>query len=136
MKLKKYEEKSLTYIGIFLLIIFVVLIIVFSFQKNIKIYKKITASVIKENLVEVLVTDNELKTIYSNKYLIINRKKQIIKVEQINKNILKRKNKNYHNVILKVKLNSNLKSNDIVTLLLFNKKENVFWMIKTVWKGV
>ncbi len=136
MKLAKYESKVLVFAMTFILALMFVLITMFSFNDHIRIYKVINASVIKDNLVEALVTDKELKTIYHNKYLFVDKKKRLIKIERIDRNILKRESKNYHNVLLKVNLNSKVKTNDLVALLFFDKKVDVISMIKIVWKGV
>ena len=110
--------------------------IIFSLKKNIKTYGIINSNVVKDDLVEAIVTDKELKTVYNNKYLYLDRRKYLIKIEKINRSVLIRKNKKYHNILLRVKLNNQEKVNDIKTLVLFQKKVNVFDMIKIIWKGV
>ena len=123
------------YTVVFILIILILVLLIFSFSKNIREYKVINSSVVKDDLVEVLVTDKELKMIYDNNYLFLNRRKKLIKIEEVNKSILVRKNKKYHNVLLKLKLNNDVKVNDIKSLVLFNRKVNIFEMIKIIWKG-
>ena len=136
MKIKNYEKLTYIYTVIFILFILMTILIFYSFNNNIKTYNTINSNVIKDDLVEVLVTDKELKTIYSNKYLYLNRKRRKIKIEEVNRKVLVRKHKNYHNVLLKIKLGSNAKVNDIKTLTLFNKRINIFEMIRIIWKGV
>ncbi|MBQ2640316.1 MAG: hypothetical protein IJF92_06135 [Bacilli bacterium] len=136
MKTKNYESRSFLYASIFILGILIFFLILFSMRKSIRTYKVINSIVVKSNLVELLVTDKDLKTIYNNKYLYINKKKTIISLENINKKVLKRNSHYYHSVLLKVKLNSKVKENDTIKLLFFNGKITVFKMIKVIWKGV
>jgi len=135
LKNKNYEKLTYIYTVVFILMILIIVLIIFSLKENIRTYDVISSSVIKDDLVEAVVTDKQLKTIYKNKYLYLNRKKQVIKIEKINKNILVRKNKNYHNILLKIKLNKKAKVNDIKPLILFNRKVNIFEMIRIIWKG-
>ena len=135
MKSKRYESMTFIYTVIFILIIIVFLLLIFSLNKNIKTYKVINSSVFKDNVVEAIVTDKQLKMIYNNKYLFLNRKKVLIRIIEINKSVLVRKNNEYHRVLLKVKLKKNCKVNDIKSLVLFNRKVNIFEMIKIIWKG-
>lgn len=136
MRIKKYESKTLIYTVTFIILLVIIGLLVISSKKLVLTYKIINASVIKDDLVETLVTDTELKTIYNNKYMYLNSNKVKIKIEEINKKVLKRKNEIYHSVILKVNLNKDVKTNDIETLVLFDKKINVLEMIQNTWKGV
>ena len=135
MKSKKYESMTLIRTVIFILFLIVLILVIFSLNKNIRTYKVINSTVFKDDIVEVLVNDRELKMIYDNKYLFLNRKKVLIDIVEINKSVLVRKNKNYHNALLRVKLNKNSKVNDVKSLVLFNRKVNVFEMIRIIWKG-
>ena len=136
MKTKSYESKSFLYTGIFILSLLLSILVLVSMKRSIITYKVINSIVVKNNLIEVIVTDSELKTIYNNKYLYINKEKKKIKLEKINKRVIKRNNNYYHSVLINTKLNSKVKENDTIKLLFFNGKITVLKMIKVIWKGV
>ena len=136
MKIKNYESISFLYTVIFVISIVFFILLFFSTRKNIRTYKVIMSTVMKNDIVEVLVTDKELKTIYNNKYLFIDKRKKKIKIEKIDKKVLKRSNKYYHSVIFKVELNKRVKENDTKKLLFFDEKVTFFDMMKVIWKGV
>ena len=135
MKIKSYESKSFLYTIIFVIGVFLCVLMFFSMKKNIRTYKVINSIVVKNNLVEAIVDEKDLRIIYKNKYLYINKKKILIQLVEINKKILKRNNKYYHSVLLNIKSESSVKENDTKKLLFFNDKITVFEMIKIIWKG-
>lgn len=135
MNLKKYETKTLIFSVTICLFIIVLLFMVRCQKRQIKTYIKLDGNIISSNLVSVMVTSSELKMIYKNKYLLIDQNKKLIKIRKIEKNILKREKTYYHQVFLDVSLNSKLKEGDFIDILLFDKKINVFSMIKIIWKG-
>lgn len=133
MKLKNYEKTFLiNFLSILIIIVFIVSLLLFKI-KFIRTYSSISSTVVKNNLIYFLVDDKQLSYLHNNKYFIANGKKYLINIEQINKNVLKRNEKNYHSVLLKVNLNKKYKENDFIKILLFNKKIDVYSMIKTVW---
>lgn len=136
MKVSNYESRSFLYTVLFVVSIVLLFITIFSIKKNIRTYEVINSTVVKDNLVNVLVTNQQLKTIYNNKYLYIGKKKIKNKIVEVNKKVLKRSNKYYHSVLLKVKLNSKDKVNDTKKILFFDGKITTFDMMKVIWKGV
>lgn len=133
MKLKNYEKTFLiNFLSILIIIVFSVSLLLFKI-KFIRTYSSISSTVVKNNLIYFLADNKQLSYLHNNKYFIANGKKYLINIEQINKNVLKRNEKNYHSVLLKVNLNKKYKENDFIKILLFNKKIDVYSMIKTVW---
>lgn len=133
MKLKNYEKTFLiNFLSILIIIVFIVSLLLFKI-KFIRTYSSISSTVVKNNLIYFLADDKQLSYLHNNKYFIANGKKYLINIEQINKNVIKRNEKNYHSVLLKVNLNKKYKENDFIKILLFNKKIDVYSMIKTVW---
>lgn len=134
MKLKNYEKTFLiNFLSILIIIVFIVSLLLFKI-KFIRTYSSISSTVVKNNLIYFLADDKQLSYLHNNKYFIANGKKYLINIEQINKNVLKRNEKSYHSVLLKVNLNKKYKENDFLKILLFNKKIDVYSMIKTVWR--
>lgn len=134
MRPKNYEKTFLiNFVSILIIIVFIISLFLFKI-KFIRIYSPISSTVVKNNLIYFLADDKQLSYLHNNKYFIANGKKYLINIEQINKNVLKRNEKNYHSVLLKVNLNKKYKENDFIKILLFNKKIDAYSMIKTVWR--
>lgn len=136
MKKKRYEETFIIFFFIFIIFINLIILFSYSFNKKIITYELINASYVKDDLIQILVTDKQLKNIYKNKYLFINNRKRKIRIEKVDKYILKRYKKSYHSVLLNVELDKKYKNNDLIELFFFKEKINVYSMIKVVWKGV
>lgn len=134
MKIRKYEKTFFIYFLTLVIILCFFIILFFCKFNCIKTYNHVSSTVIKNNLVYCLMSSKELKNVYRNKYLIIDNKKQLIKIENVDKDILKRNSKYYHGITFKVKLSKKYKENDVVEILLFDKKINIFSMIKMVWR--
>lgn len=93
-------------------------------------YYKIDGTYIKENHIRLIVTDKILKDIEKNNYVYIKSKKEKIKIITITKNIYKSKRKNYHEVLLKVKI----ENKEDIELSILEEKKELITMFKDCWK--
>lgn len=134
--MEKIYEK--TYFTIVVSIIFLCIIALFMkelLSNKIFLYEKYQSTVVKDNLVMLLVSKEELKTIYKNKYLYLENKKIKFKVRKIEENILSRNKVNYHALYLEIKLKKNSKENDVVSFSVIEDKISFIDIIKNNWKG-
>ncbi len=133
MKLK-YKSSQLIISSIILLLMMEIYLISYCITNNIKIYKQINGVVIADNIVQLLVDSNELKILYSNKCIYINNKKYKKEELNITRNVLKRKDKYYHYISLKINIGKKYKVNDIIPITIYDKKEKIISIFKTLWK--
>ena len=134
VKLRNYEKRSFILILILILLIFIFLFCcLFMFYKIPK-YCLINGVVFKDNVVEVMVVDEELKLFYKNKYIYINNKKYSYDISNIVLDVLTQDGKKYNLIYIDCDL-KNEKENDIVKITI--KKENIklFKIFETIWES-
>ena len=102
MKRKNYENFSKIGGIIFLLFLISMIFFLWIYQKKIPVFQIYTGLVLKENRVRFFVDDKTLQKFMSTNYLYYEDKKEIYKVEEIVKDIIKRK-KNYHEITISFK---------------------------------
>ena len=118
---------------ILLIVIFIILLINL-FKHRYRTYKNINSIVVTENYLELIINSNDLKLLNSSNYLYIDNKKKKREIISIEKDVLKRDNITYHDVIIRVKFPNKYKDNDYVKLTIYNKKEKLFSIFKSCWK--
>lgn len=134
MKLRNYEKRC----GIlFLIIIFFITIcglVIYTFFFKVNSYYLIRGVVFKDDLLEVMVSDKELKMLYKNGYVYIKDKEYNYNISDIILNALERDENNYNIVYIECKLD-NEKENDIVDLVFLDERVYLFKMFELIWKG-
>ncbi len=126
----KYEEFLL--ISLFIIVVFFLeLVLVFYlFKIRINTYKVYDGVVLKDNLVQVLIKENDLKLFNGNKYLFYNNKKVSYSIEKVERNIID----NYHYVIINCNSYKKL-TNEVFKFSLFDKKISLNNIFKIIWEG-
>lgn len=134
VKLRNYEKRSFILILILILLIFVILFCCLLLVYKIPKYYLINGVVFKDNVVEVIVTDEELKLFYKNKYIYINNKKYSYDISNVILDVLIQDRKKYNLIYINCELR-NEKENDIVEMTI--KKENIklFRIFETIWES-
>ena len=90
----------------------------------------------KNNIGMFIVNNEDMKIFYKNKYLYFNGKKNIYSIEKITKDIIKKDNKKYNEVLLKFKFSKKkYKDNDVIDISIRSEKEPIIDMFKLIWKG-
>ena len=120
----KYKDYSLVNINIIAFIICMFIITSFSLLCKINIYSNYKLIYINNNVYEVIVNSKELNNFYNNSSLYLKNKKYNYKIDRVNKNILVKNNKKYHELYIKFKYDK-YKSNDIVDIALIDKRKRV-----------
>ena len=135
MKIKKYEKFSFVlFIYLFTFILEFIYVIVLFENKEYK-YEKITAMVVKNNLAIIVISPQNKKLLYKNKYLFINNKKKKYEiVEERNNTIRQGKNK-YYEVLIKFKFDKNYKSSDIMSISIKKEKYRMIEIFSLIWDG-
>lgn len=131
---KNYEKNQLIITMSFLLIVIFIIILINLFKHRYRTYKNINSIVVTENYLELIINSNDLKLLNSSNYLYIDNKKKKREIISIEKDVLKRNNVTYHDVIIRVKFPNKYKDNDYVKLTIYDKKEKLFSIFKSCWK--
>lgn len=135
MKLKNYEKNSLIIaIGVFTLILEIIFFTVL-INKKIYSYNKMSGIIMKNNIVIVVLDKEELFNLHKNVYVYHNNKRIKFKIEKNNGAIISKGNNKYYEVLIKLKLPKNYKSNDLVELTIKNKKIISIKIFKLIWDG-
>lgn len=131
---KNYEKNQLIITMSFLLIVIFIILLINLFKHRYRTYKNINSIVVTENYLELIINSNDLKLLNSSNYLYIDNKKKKREIISIEKDVLKRNNITYHDVIIRVKFPNKYKDNDYVKLTIYDKKEKLFSIFKSCWK--
>ena len=134
MKIKNYEKKELVLL-FSIIIIFIESILVFVlFNVKENKYIKIKGLVIKDNLVVVVIDKRERKIIYSNKILYLEDSKKKYKIREDRGVLIKKDKSNYYELVLEVSF-KNKKTNDVLELVIKEKKFRLIEIFKLIWEG-
>ncbi len=131
---KNYERNQLIITIIFIFIIITIILLINLFKFRYRTYKNINSIVVTDNYLEAIVNNNDLKLLNSSNYLYIDNKKIKRRIISIEKNVLTKNNKSYHDVIIRVKFPHKYKDNDYIKLTLYDKKEKLINIFKSCWK--
>ncbi len=131
---KNYEKNQLIITMTFLFIVIFIILLINLFKHRYRTYKNINSIVVTENYLELIINSNDLKLLNSSNYLYIDNKKKKREIISIEKDVLKRNNITYHDVIIRVKFPNKYKDNDYVKLTIYDKKEKLFSIFKSCWK--
>lgn len=132
MKLRNYEKKSIVVFFITILLFGILGLAIFTCFYKIPTYRVITGVVFKDDLIEVMVTDSELKQMYKNSMFYIDDKKYNYSIEEVILKALVKDHENY-NVVYIGCLIDDRKENDVVELVFRNEKVKLFKMFEVIW---
>jgi len=129
-----YEKNQLIISIIVIFLIIEIYIVFLSVTTKINTYIEITGVMVSDEIVQILVDDKQLKTILISNYIYIENHKKKKEVQNITKHVLKRNKKSYHYIKLKLNINKKYKTNDPISITIYNKKEKIISIFKTCWK--
>ncbi len=136
MKYKDYEKFGLVRFFLVLFIIFFLGLLVFLVTgTSVKKYSLASGVVTSSSQVMIVVDSKVLSWLYRNRFVMIEGNKKEFSIDRVNKNILKQKQKNYHQVFLKINLSKEYQMNDAIEIS-FSPKDISFWTIfLKAWEG-
>ena len=134
MKTRNYENKFELYIFIILFLITFLSFIVFLFLNKHFVYKNFTGIVSNKEVI-FMVKSSDTKYFYHNANLFHDSKKKKFTIKKVYKNILKKNNVNYYQIIINFKFSNKYKDNDALNISLKQKKERYIDIFKIIWKG-
>lgn len=136
MKSKKYELfGSVELLAVVLFVLFFTFVIVCFTYPFVKTYKSISCVFIGDGSVSLIVSSKELSWFYKNYSVLVDGKKINFGIESEMRNVMKKDNKIYHQLVLNLKEVSKYKENDVVDLKIYQKSISFFQAFLEIWKG-
>lgn len=136
MKYKDYEKFYLVRFFILLLMVLFFGIFIFSITwASIKEYSLLSGVATSSKQVMVVVDSKEISWFYRNVYVMIDGEKKKFSIDRVNKNILKKKEKNYHQVFLNIDISEKYQVNDTVMISFYPKTVSLWSIFVKTWKG-
>lgn len=136
MKSKKYELfGSVELLSVILFILFFVFVGFCFTYPFVKIYKSLSCVFIGDSSVSLIVNSKDLAWFYKNDYILVDGKKIKFGIESEMRNVMKKDNRIYHQLVLNLKNISKYKENDVVDLKIYQKSISFFQSFLEIWKG-
>lgn len=131
---RKYEKNELIVFFSILFFILIIIVCLFLWYKKISIYKTFSGIVYKDNVLEVVVSVDDLKLFYKNEVIYIEDKSYKLDILKVDENILKREGKKYSSVFINVKFTDMYKLNDVITFSIREKGIRLIEIFKIIWE--
>ena len=136
MNYSRYERFGLLIFLIIILILFEIIFIINIMREKNEIYISFSGVVMKNNIGLFIINDKDMKILYKNKYLYFNGKRIKYSIEKITKDVIKKDNNKYNEVLLKFKFSKKkYKDNDVIDISIRRDKESIIKMFKIIWRG-
>lgn len=135
MKTKKYEQQSFVIFACVLILILEIIFVITIYKHKEYKYEKLTATVIKDNLVVLVISSNTKKVLYKNKYLYLNDKKKKYKIIEEKQSVIKKGKKKYYEVLINYKFDKQYKTSDIMFISIKKEKYRIIEIFKLIWDG-
>lgn len=95
-------------------------------------YKKISAIVLKENLLIVVASKEERKLLYNNSSIYLDSKKEKYEITRDSGVIMTKDEEKYYELLIKTKFAKKYKPNDTITVSLKTKKQRLINIFKVI----
>lgn len=134
MKKRNYEKFSLLFIFLFIVIFWEMLFVLFLFKSPLNKFREFSCVVFKDRILQIVVSDDDLRLIESNHKFFINDISYNYSVKNIERNVLRRNKKYYHFILIEHEKIDKLNSNETISIFIFDKKISAINMFKIIWK--
>lgn len=135
VRLRNYEKKLGLFIVVGLFLILVLFSVIMAFLYKINSYFLITGVVVKDSLVEAVVSDSELQILYKNSILYVDDVRYEYSISEVMLGAIKRNNMVYNLVYISFPTKK-MKENDVVDLVFLDRKIGFIEIFKLVWKEI
>ena len=136
MNYSRYERFGLLIFFVVILILFEIIFIINIMREENEIYISFSGVVMKNNIGLFIINDKDMKILYKNKYLYFNGKRIKYSIEKITKDVIKKDNNKYNEVLLRFKFSKKkYKDNDVIDISIRRDKESIIKMFKIIWRG-
>ena len=134
MKKKKYENNFSVSIGIFLLLLFEFVFLIFLLNKKIQVYKTINGIILNDTIV-LFLNKEDRNRIYANTFLFIDGNKEEYKIHNDLGFVYKEKGISYYQLELSVDNLDDYKNNDPITMSINYKKIKMIEIFQIILEG-
>jgi hypothetical protein len=135
MKIRNYEKKSLVlFLIVFTIILELFILIYLCLNKEYK-YQILSGIVVKKDLILLVVSFDEKNLLYENSNVYLNDKIVSYKIEENRGIVLNKNNKDYYEILLKVKFSNKYKVNDSIDLVIKSRKIRIIEIFKIMWES-
>ena len=135
MKVKKYERFTLMLFICILVFTFEVIFVIYLISTKEYKYDKINGVVVKNNLIDIIISKEQRDIMYKNNYLYMNEKKIKYKIEEERKNVYKHNGKKYYELLISYRFDKKYKSSGIISISIKRKKYRLIEIFKLIWDG-
>ncbi len=133
MNVRNYEKNSgVLFLTMFFLLVIVIMTI-FSFYYKINDYYLIRGIVFKEDLIEIVLSNEEKKILYKNSFLYIDGKKYNYDIEKVINNALVKNEESYDIFYIKCDLKAE-KEGDVIDLVFMTNRIKLYEIFKLIWE--
>lgn len=115
--------------------IFELVFLIILFESKEYKYEKLTTTVVKKDLVLLVVSKDTKQILYKNKYLYLNDKKKKYRIVEERKSVIRQGKKKYYELLISYKFDKNYKSSDIMSISIKNEKYRMIEIFKLIWDG-
>ena len=136
MKAKCYEKLILIKVLITAILILELLFFFLLYTHKEFKYRRIDGLVVKDNVLVLVLSKKEKELLYKNSNLLMDDKIKKYMIIEDNGVFIKKGNKKYYEVLIKVKFDKKYKTNDSIQINLKDNKYRVIEMFKIIWGGV
>ena len=135
MKVRNYEKISLVYIICIIVFVFEIIFIIILFKQKEYRYEILNGTVMKDNITLLIISSDDKKLIYKNKYIYINDKKIKFRIIEDKGVVIKSNSKKYYEVLIGYKFPQKKKTNDSISISIKKEKYRIIEMFRLIWDG-
>lgn len=132
---RNYENSSLLIFIILIYLILVGFMIVIYFNKTYRSYNLISVIVVTDNYVKTYVDNETLKELKSTSRFYIDDEIVNYEIIEVDRNVISRKNKRYHGLLLKTNFSNKYKDNDSIDVSIYSSKKKIYTIFKKCWES-
>ena len=132
---KNYEKKELLYFMIIVFLFFQMIICSLYLKEEYRTYKSISAIVITDYYIKTYVDNQSLQKLKQSKYFYVDNKRLKYEIINIEKNVLKKDEVSFHEVMIKFQIPKKYKDNDTFRISIFSDKKEIYTMFKKCWES-
>lgn len=129
--MRNYKRYKIIFILSFIVIVSLIIFILNLWVNSYQDYEKLNSIFIEDNRISFIADDNTFKNLRKNKYLYYNGKKKKIKIINITKNIYKKSNKKYHQILVEV---PGITSEENLNISIYKNKKKIISLFFEAWK--
>lgn len=132
---KNYEKKELLYFMIIVFLFFQMIICSLYLKEEYRTYKSISAIVITDYYIKTYVDNQSLQKLKQSKYFYVDNKRLKYEIINIEKNVLKKDEVSFHEVMIKFQIPKKYKDNDTFRISIYSDKKEIYTMFKKCWES-